>query len=267
MRYDTAFWEYLEKLVNENEIILDRPKGSRHPRYHDMVYETDYGYLQNTRAMDGGGIDVFKGSLTNRSVDTILCTIDLLKKDAEIKILIGCTELEKKNIYNQLNNSESMRAIMLKKEVPHNITEKEIVELPTDYPFDEIYEVFEDVVYKPTTEAVQKILDAYNHDEARTLFGYIVNGKLTGIIGVKDHQEYIEILHFGVHPQYRSNHFGTELMDYIKGKHKRMTLTTDDDAIRFYTDYGFTASEYYEEKNGERFKRYRCEYIVCNKLK
>jgi inorganic pyrophosphatase len=86
MDYDNEFWEYLNKLVMENEIIIDRPKGTKHPKYSDIVYELDYGYIKNTKAIDGDEIDVFKGSLQNKNVNTIICTIDLLKHDIEISV-------------------------------------------------------------------------------------------------------------------------------------------------------------------------------------
>ena len=45
---------------------------------------------------DGGGIDVWLGSLNHhgqhKTLTGILCTFDTLKRDAEIKLLIGCTE-------------------------------------------------------------------------------------------------------------------------------------------------------------------------------
>lgn len=41
--------------------------------------------------MDGAGIDVWVGS-DEKKVDAIMCIVDLMKKDSEIKILIGCTE-------------------------------------------------------------------------------------------------------------------------------------------------------------------------------
>ena len=44
--------------------------------------------------MDGAGIDVWVGS-GEKQVDAIMCIVDLIKKDSEIKILIGCTEEEK----------------------------------------------------------------------------------------------------------------------------------------------------------------------------
>jgi inorganic pyrophosphatase len=113
MECNNVFWEYLEKIVQNNEIIIDRPKGTKHPKYNDMVYEIDYGYIKNTKSMDGGGIDVFVGSDNNKNIDTIVCIIDLLKKDSEIKILIGCTEEEKIKVNNFLNNSEYMKALMI----------------------------------------------------------------------------------------------------------------------------------------------------------
>ena len=97
MEADTAFWKSMAKLIETNPITIDRPKGSSHPRYGEVVYPLDYGYLENTTSSDGGGIDVWIGSLNsvmNNSAKTltgILCTFDTLKRDAEIKFLIGCT--------------------------------------------------------------------------------------------------------------------------------------------------------------------------------
>ena len=116
MEYSILFWEYLEKLVQENETIIDRPKGTKHPKYEDMVYVVDYGYIKNTKSMDNGGIDVFIGSDPNKHIDGLFCIIDLLKKDSEIKILIGCTKDEKIEICNFLNNSEYMKAILIERE-------------------------------------------------------------------------------------------------------------------------------------------------------
>lgn len=99
MSPDTSFWKAMMELIMTNSIVVDRPKGSSHPRYGEVVYPLDYGYLENTTSSDGAGIDVWIGSLTsvlnNESAKTltgILCTFDTLKRDAEIKLLIGCTE-------------------------------------------------------------------------------------------------------------------------------------------------------------------------------
>ena len=83
------FWNYLETLVAENEINIDRPKGTRHPRVESIEYPLDYGFLENTASNDRDGIDIWVGSKINPKVEGIIATVDLLKKDSEIKILYG----------------------------------------------------------------------------------------------------------------------------------------------------------------------------------
>jgi inorganic pyrophosphatase len=99
MEADIAFWHSMTQLLTTNHIMIDRPAGSCHPRYPDMIYPLDYGYLEQTTSSDGGGIDVWLGSLStvmskdgSKKLTGILCTFDRLKRDAEIKLLIGCNE-------------------------------------------------------------------------------------------------------------------------------------------------------------------------------
>lgn len=91
MTLDTSFWHEMGQLIAANKIIIDRPKGVPHPRYPDYLYPLDYGYVENTTAGDGDGIDVWVGSLGAKTLTGILCTFDKIKRDAEIKLLIGCT--------------------------------------------------------------------------------------------------------------------------------------------------------------------------------
>ena len=101
-----AFWESLERLVQVCPLLIDRPRGSAHPRYPDLIYPLDYGYLQNSRAMDGGGVDVWAGSLPERALEALLVTVDTLKQDVEIKLLLGCTPAEQQ-IALDFHNSAS----------------------------------------------------------------------------------------------------------------------------------------------------------------
>ena len=113
-RYDEDFWNALDKLVNNSEIIIDRPKGTAHPKYPDFIYDLDYGYLNNTSSMDGSGIDVWVGS-AEKKVNAVICTVDLMKRDSEIKILIGCTEEEVKIVYEIHNESENMKGVLIRR--------------------------------------------------------------------------------------------------------------------------------------------------------
>ena len=112
---NNEFWQAIDSLASSGIIVIDRPKGSSHPKYPDCIYPVDYGYLENTTSMDGGGIDVWRGSLTSNTVDSIICTVDLMKKDSEIKLLMGCTEEETKIIHEFHNNSELMKGILIKR--------------------------------------------------------------------------------------------------------------------------------------------------------
>jgi inorganic pyrophosphatase len=88
------FWQQADALIAASEIGIDRPWGSAHPRYSDVRYPLDYGFLGQTRAGDDSGIDVWVGSLPERRVTGAIMTIDALKRDAEVKLLIGCTRAD-----------------------------------------------------------------------------------------------------------------------------------------------------------------------------
>lgn len=115
MMYDNDFWKAIDTLVSSGRIVIDRPKVSAHPRFPNIKYEVDYGYIENTSSMDGGGIDVWLGSLATKRVNAIICTVDLMKKDSEIKLLIGCTEEEITTVYEFHNDSEFMKGILVRR--------------------------------------------------------------------------------------------------------------------------------------------------------
>lgn len=107
-----AFFQILDHLVNTCGIIIDRPKGTAHPRYPDFVYPVDYGYLDGTASMDGGGIDVWLGASGEKRLDAILVTVDAHKNDSEVKLLLGCSEEETEIIY-QAMNEKGMRGMLI----------------------------------------------------------------------------------------------------------------------------------------------------------
>ena len=106
------FWEHLDALVATSRLIIDRPKGTAHPRYPDFIYPLDYGYLEGTTAIDGGGVDVWVGSLPERRVTAVVCTVDNVKRDTELKLLLGCTP-EQADVVLRTHNSNHMQAAIL----------------------------------------------------------------------------------------------------------------------------------------------------------
>ena len=49
--YNEDFWKALDELVSNSEIVIDRPRGSAHPRFPDFIYKVDYGYLKDTASL------------------------------------------------------------------------------------------------------------------------------------------------------------------------------------------------------------------------
>ncbi len=113
---DGAFWRALDALAGAQTLVIDRPAGSRHPRYPDFVYPLDYGYLEGTSSMDGGGIDVWRGSDPSARLDAVIVTVDLAKSDSEIKLLVGCSEDEKRIALAVHNGSAQMKGILVRRE-------------------------------------------------------------------------------------------------------------------------------------------------------
>jgi len=111
---ESEFWDYLDRLVAASRVVIDRPKGSRHPRYPDFIYPVDYGYLEGTKTIDGGGLDVWVGTRHEKSLSALVLTVDLFKRDAEIKLLLGCTEDEQAQILNFLNGDHMRAALIMR---------------------------------------------------------------------------------------------------------------------------------------------------------
>jgi inorganic pyrophosphatase len=106
------FWTLLEKLVQANGVTIDRAKGSPHPRYPDYIYPLDYGFINGTKSSDGAEIDVWVGSSTGRRVTGVLTTLDPLKKDVEIKVLVDCTP-DEMQLALAASNRGAMGAVLL----------------------------------------------------------------------------------------------------------------------------------------------------------
>ncbi len=109
---DGQFWAALDQLVAASQIVIDRPKGSAHPKYPACVYPVDYGYLAGTSSMDGEGIDIWHGTGTG-GISAIICTVDLMKRDSEIKLLLNCTPVEADAILAFHNDSAYMKGILI----------------------------------------------------------------------------------------------------------------------------------------------------------
>lgn len=88
--FDWAGWE---ATIAAYDITIDRPYRSYHPRFPDIIYPLDYGFINNTTSGDGDEVDVFVGSAENGLVGVLLTT-DHRKGDHEMKFLFNCSPEE-----------------------------------------------------------------------------------------------------------------------------------------------------------------------------
>jgi len=112
---ETRFWNRLDELIESSEIVIDKPKGSRHPRYPDVIFPLDYGYLKDTCGGEGEEVDVWVGTAGHRRLTAIACTVDMKERDAEIKLIIGCTD-EEIAIIEDIHNNLHQSAIIIKRD-------------------------------------------------------------------------------------------------------------------------------------------------------
>jgi inorganic pyrophosphatase len=109
-----SIWHNLDKLIAEHKLVIDRPAGSAHPTYADMIYPYDYGYLEGTKAADGGGIDVWIGSYGGGQLTGVMIAVDMLKRDVEIKLLLGCSPTDVENLLEFLRSSQMAVDVILR---------------------------------------------------------------------------------------------------------------------------------------------------------
>ncbi len=113
----SRFWQLADELIRSHHIVIDRPGGSAHPRYPDLIYPFDYGYLEGTSALDGDGVDCWVGSLPETSLTGVIVTVDGFKSDTEIKWLIGCTPQEM-DVALATHRTEHQAALLIPRHQP-----------------------------------------------------------------------------------------------------------------------------------------------------
>jgi len=114
------FWQKLDTLYFSSSIIITQPSGSAHPVYGNLIYPVNYGYLSDTLSQDETGISIYKGSLSANQVNTILIAADILKKDIEVKLLVGCSDAEEDAILRFTNQTDFQKTVLIRRgmEVP-----------------------------------------------------------------------------------------------------------------------------------------------------
>ena len=70
-------------------VEIDRPLGSLHPKYPDLIYEVNYGFIPDTLSYDGEQLDAYVLFL-DRPVESFcgICIAVIQRKDDEAKLIV-----------------------------------------------------------------------------------------------------------------------------------------------------------------------------------
>lgn len=109
------FWQKLDSIYFASSIVITQPQGSMHSTFANLVYPVDYGYLNDTLSQDLLGIAIYKGKGSAYSVEAILVAADILKKDIEVKLLVGCSQEEVDKILRFVNQTEYQKTIIVRR--------------------------------------------------------------------------------------------------------------------------------------------------------
>ena len=124
-----------------------------------------------------------------------------------------------------------------------------------------IMNVFSGCVYMPTQEKLNKYADEYMGNESISIFGAFVSGHIAGVIAAEMIQEKMAMCRgIAVDTQYRRRGIGKQLIQYC---YKTLNLNelhaeTDDDAVEFYINCGFTVEKFFRQSENGEYARYRC---------
>ncbi len=114
------FWQKVDTLLLLSDEVIDRPKGSAHPQYKNLIYPTDYGYIKDSLSSTEQHIPVYVGSSESGKVEALVVCVDILKKELDVKFLVSCTKEEQLDILRFLNQTDNQKTVIIRrgKEIP-----------------------------------------------------------------------------------------------------------------------------------------------------
>ena len=112
----------------------------------------------------------------------------------------------------------------------------------------------------PMPDRIHQESQLYQTSEEREWYGLMQNDSFAGLVGINREDRDIVIKHIAVHPNYRLQGIGSELIQAVKGisKSKSIVAETDHEAVHFYEKNGFSITSLGEKYPG--VERFLCIY-------
>lgn len=105
----------VETLLLSGKLNLTKKKGEVHPKFRNLIYPTDYGHLSDTKSSSEEGVSVYAGSGDRNQITALVVAADILTKELDVKMLIGCTEEETDLVLRFLNQTDYQKTVLIRK--------------------------------------------------------------------------------------------------------------------------------------------------------
>ena len=109
------FWQKLDTLYLSSGYQITRKKGEVHPRFQNLIYPVDYGYINDTKSFGKDGVSVYAGSGNQYEISALVVAADILIKELDVKVLVGCTEEEVDQVLRFLNQTNYQKTVLIRK--------------------------------------------------------------------------------------------------------------------------------------------------------
>ena len=124
------------------------------------------------------------------------------------------------------------------------------------------YEIYKHCMFMPTEEKFDKKIDLFLNDNSVKIFACLNQGKIIGVIVVSFIEEKkIEIIGIAVEVSARGKGVGSYMINQVVNNYGLLSVCaeTDNDAVGFYRNNGFSIVEFSETYGAETVIRYKCE--------
>ena len=126
------------------------------------------------------------------------------------------------------------------------------------------YEIYKHCMFMPTEEKFNNKVDLFLNDNSVKIFACFEQDKILGVMVVSFmEQKKIEIIGIAVDASVRGKGVGSYIINQVTNNYGLLSVyaETDNDAVGFYRNYGFSIVASSETYDDETVVRYRCELI------
>ena len=144
--------------------------------------------------------------------------------------------------------------------------ELKLIELTDKSEIQKTYEIYKHCMFMPTKEKFDKKIGQFLNDNLVKIFACVNQGKTVGVVVISFvGQNKIEIVGIAVDLSVRNKGVGSYMINQVINDYGLVYVyaETDNDAVGFYRNNGFSITKFSESYDGEAVIRYKCEWDTC----